>query len=147
MRSLKMSEIAIRQPNCRVLPPFTVTSMSHNPAHETTFRHPAYSSESNKNVLFILKAYDHPEGGLHHETARVACGMVAGNVWSGYFAYSAGGEPITMGPNGILRVGRNCFFHVPDLRGLAEGKDHLSSLSSQSRKEPKILPGAYTGLP
>ena len=59
------------------------------------------------------KAYDHPDGGLHHGTARIACGIVAGNAWDGYFAVTPEGPRIQLGPDELLRVGVDYFFHVP----------------------------------
>jgi hypothetical protein len=60
-----------------------------------------------------LQAHDHPTGGLHHETARIACGIVAGNAWNGYLSETVGGQPLDLGPDDILRMGKNYFFHVP----------------------------------
>lgn len=39
--------------------------------------HPGYSDTS--NILMGLPASDHPQGGIHHETARIACAIVANN--------------------------------------------------------------------
>jgi hypothetical protein len=93
------------------VPEFASESISNNSDHHIRFRHPAYPSTC--NVLLILQAYDHPDGGLHHETARIACGIIAGNAWNGYFSETAGGQRLDLGPDGILRVGKNYFFHIP----------------------------------
>ena len=93
------------------VPEFASESISNNPDHHIRFCHPAYPSMC--NVLLDLKAYDHPDGGLHHETARIACGIIAGNAWNGYFSETAGGQRLDLGPDGILMVGKDYFFHIP----------------------------------
>jgi hypothetical protein len=42
-----------------------------------TFRHPGYPDEH--NIIMILPALDHAQGGIHHETALIARAVVAGN--------------------------------------------------------------------
>jgi len=106
-------------PNGWVRPPFALTSMPENADCEIIFRHPAYPSRSRRNILLTLLACDHPKGGLHHETARIACGIIGGNAWNGYFAYSAGGEPIELGPDEILSAENEYYFHVPRPEGSA----------------------------
>ncbi|KAI9760989.1 MAG: hypothetical protein M1840_002160 [Geoglossum simile] len=108
-----LPSLSIRPPNLYSPPAFARTSISNNPSHIIRFRHPAYPSERDGNLLFILQAYDHPNGGLHHETARVACGIVTGNVWDGYFSLTPGGPPIDIGRDELLLVGTDYFFHVP----------------------------------
>ena len=115
--------VPLRPPNGWVRPPFALTSMPEKLNHYIKFRHPAYSSDTGNNVLLTLLACDHPEGGLHHETARIACGIVAGNAWNGYFAYSAGGEPIELGPDGILSE-KQYYFHVPHPEGMDSQSRH-----------------------
>jgi hypothetical protein len=95
------------------MPEFARTSVSNHPSHRIIIRHPAYPPLRNTNVLLSLLAFDHPDGGLHHETARIACGIIADNVWNGYFSEEAGGQPIDLRPDEILRVGKDYFFHVP----------------------------------
>ena len=72
-------------------------------------RHPGYSDK--ENVLLVLPALDHPEGGIHHETARIACAIVANNSWEGYFTMTKSGERVMDGPDGILR-GEDYYFWV-----------------------------------
>jgi hypothetical protein len=99
------------------MPEFARTSISTYPFHRILIRHPAYAPHRDTNILLTLLAPDHPDGGLHHETARVACGIIAGNAWDGYFSEMAGGQPIDLGPDEILRVGKDYFFHVPHPAG------------------------------
>jgi hypothetical protein len=44
-----------------------------------TFRHPGYPDEH--NIIMVLPALDDAQGGIHHETALIACAVVAGNRW------------------------------------------------------------------
>ncbi|ATY62394.1 hypothetical protein A9K55_008015 [Cordyceps militaris] len=73
-------------------------------------RHPGYADSD--NILISLVALD--DGGLHHETARVACAVLADFRWNGYLSLTTTGEPIEEGPDDILTEG-NYYFHVPDL--------------------------------
>ncbi|KAI9764989.1 MAG: hypothetical protein M1840_007911 [Geoglossum simile] len=98
--------------------------MPHGADRYITFRHPAYPSQS--NILLTLQAYDLPKGGLHHETARIACGIVAGNAWNGYFAYSPGGEPVELDPDEALSAECDYYFHVPHPEG-STGQDDVST--------------------
>jgi hypothetical protein len=115
--------IATRPTSVWNVPEFARTSISNHPTHRITFRHPAYPEGC--NVLLTLRAYDHPTGGLHHETARIACGIVAGNAWDGYFSETAGGQPLCLGVDAILSVGKTYFFHVP--HPATEGEENISS--------------------
>ncbi|OCK93236.1 uncharacterized protein K441DRAFT_149797 [Cenococcum geophilum 1.58] len=45
--------------------------------HGVYLCHPGYSETG--NILMVLSALDHPQGGIHHETARIACAIVANN--------------------------------------------------------------------
>jgi hypothetical protein len=84
--------------------------MSHNPDHNIASRYSAYTSESSEGIFLVLQAYNYPEWGLYHETTRIAEGIIAGNVWNGYSAYSTRGEPVGPIPNAILWAGRDYFF-------------------------------------
>ncbi|KAH0541387.1 hypothetical protein FGG08_004151 [Glutinoglossum americanum] len=75
-----------------------------------SFRHPGYKSPY--DLLLKLSAFDHPLGGLHHRTALVACGIVAGNVWNGYFTETRDGPRITLDDDQLL-TGAEYYFHVP----------------------------------
>ena len=54
--------------------------------------HPIYDDS-----ILTLYAYDHPDGGLHFNTAFVACAMVAGNAWRD-------GDTINIGRDGLLII-------------------------------------------
>ncbi|GME32278.1 hypothetical protein MMC29_000718 [Neofusicoccum parvum] len=55
-----------------------------------------------------------PATRLHHETARIACAVVAANRWDGFLAADAAGAPLDAGPDDILAA-REYYFHVPGL--------------------------------
>ena len=59
------------------------------------FCHPGY--ESPDDILLTLCAFDHPDGGLHFNTAFVACATVAGNAWQGFFTESRYGDTVNVG--------------------------------------------------
>ncbi|KAL1615661.1 hypothetical protein SLS56_011743 [Neofusicoccum ribis] len=75
-------------------------------------RHPGYPPAH--NILLALPGADGPAGGLHHETARIACAVVAANRWDGFLAADAAGASLDAGPDDILAA-REYYFHVPGL--------------------------------
>ncbi|KAL8951631.1 MAG: hypothetical protein Q9222_002411 [Ikaeria aurantiellina] len=72
-------------------------------------RHPGYA-DGNCNLLFRFPAYDHAGGGLHHNVARTACGIVAGNKWDGYLSSTASGPPVEQHLDQVL-TGPCYYFH------------------------------------
>lgn len=106
------------------MPPPTVARPPHAPPthcdadrvaqrpRTVLLRHPGYPSTH--NILLALPGADGPAGGLHHETARIACAVVAANRWDGFLAADAAGEPLDAGPDDILAA-REYYFHVPGL--------------------------------
>jgi hypothetical protein len=72
-------------------------------------RHPGYPDDS--NMLFSFPSSD--EDGIHHETARLACAIVAGNRWDGFLCEDKEGHlRVAAGPNESLR-GPSYYFHLP----------------------------------
>ncbi|MCJ1423921.1 hypothetical protein MMC29_001806 [Sticta canariensis] len=64
------------------------------------FRHPGYPDHS--NILFAFIKSD--DDGIHHETARLACAVVAGNRWDGFLCEDIDGQRRSVGgPDEILR--------------------------------------------
>ena len=59
-----------------------------------------------------LHAFDRLGGGLHYGTALIACGLVAGNVWNGYFTVERHDPRITLRDDEVL-LGKRYYFHVP----------------------------------
>jgi hypothetical protein len=84
----------------------------NNPNLRIDFLHPGY--EQPHNVLFTLHGFDYENGGIHHNTALVACGIIAGNQWHGYFTESRGGPPILAARDETLR-GKSYYFYLPPL--------------------------------
>lgn len=73
-------------------------------------KHPGYPKATNTLITFI--AYDSQDGGIHHETARIACGILCGNRWDGYLTETSNGPPLAISPAGILPAGVY-YFQVP----------------------------------
>ena len=84
--------------------------------HRVHLRHPGYSDTG--NILMVLPALDHPQGGIHHETARIARAIVANNKWEGFLTETRAGGRTAVGSDGILR-GKNYYFRVSENAGLA----------------------------
>jgi len=78
--------------------------------HRVYVRHPGYSDTG--NTLMVLPALDHPQGGIHHETARIACAIVANNRWEGFLTETRAGGRTAVGSHGILRQRGSCVLHV-----------------------------------
>ncbi|KAI4173591.1 MAG: hypothetical protein LQ348_006533 [Seirophora lacunosa] len=76
------------------------------------FLHPAY--ERSQNVLFHMLAFDSPDGGLHHATARIACAIVAGNRWDGFFARNPTGPAIDASDDDLLKDSEY-YFIIPGM--------------------------------
>jgi hypothetical protein len=63
-------------------------------------------------VLFTFTASD--DDGIHHETARLACAIIAGNRWDGFLCKDRDGhQPSKDGLDQILRAS-TYYFHLPD---------------------------------
>ncbi|KAM3426104.1 hypothetical protein NHJ13734_009660 [Beauveria thailandica] len=95
----------------------TTTSLSD---HRVFFHHPGYPK--NSSTLLILTALDPQKAknsnqihyGLHHETARIACAIVANCRWDGFLSESNAPDatPLALAPDDLL-LGRDYYFHVP----------------------------------
>ncbi|KAI4127093.1 MAG: hypothetical protein LQ338_003379 [Usnochroma carphineum] len=83
-------------------------SIDHD--HLVEFKHPAYPGEC--DTFLVVSALDHPSGGLHYDTAKVACGIIAGNNWEGYFTAEKNGPPIPLKGDDILPRGK-WYFYLP----------------------------------
>lgn len=65
---------------------------------QVQFLHPGY--QDGRNLLIALPALD--SGGVHHETARVACAILANASWHGFLSVSRDDPAIEQGPDEIL---------------------------------------------
>lgn len=90
-----------------------------DPDRVVEFCHPGY--EYPHNILFRLSAIEPDSApptatqrfGVHHDTARIACAILANNAWDGYLtADKADGPRISGGPDCIL-VNDRYYFHPP----------------------------------
>jgi hypothetical protein len=91
------------------------------------FRHPGYPDEH--NIIMVLPALDDAQGGLHPETALIACAVVAGNRWDGFLSEQRTGSGVLTPQDGVLR-GKEYYFRLP---GDAKGR------STQQRLYPTQL--------
>lgn len=73
-------------------------------AQTISFHHPHPN-----NVFLTLLASDHSSDGLHHLTALMACGIVAGNRFNGYFS-TLNGQAIEDSPDSVLQGQDYCFY-------------------------------------
>jgi hypothetical protein len=52
----------------------------------------------------MLPGLDHPDGGIHHETARILCAIIADNQYAGFFTEdSAGARRVETPKDGVLQ--------------------------------------------
>ena len=84
------------------------------------FKYPHYPEDFEQNIFFSLQAYDVCDngdgttgrGGLHYGTALLACSIVAGNGWNGYFTLDNGGTKLDIGDDQLLNDSAY-YFHIP----------------------------------
>ncbi|TIA29107.1 hypothetical protein D6C78_10404 [Aureobasidium pullulans] len=77
--------------------------------YTVTSRHPGYRVAH--NIIMVLPALDDAQGDIHHETARIACAIVAGNRWEGYFSEERTGSR-TMTPEAGILLGKEYYFRI-----------------------------------
>lgn len=82
----KMASAPTTTPQLRIKPPAIAFGASDS-VRNIRFLHPGYPGSD--NVLLILPTLD--SGGVHHETARVACAILADCRWDGYFSETPNG--------------------------------------------------------
>ncbi|THW79657.1 hypothetical protein D6D18_09279 [Aureobasidium pullulans] len=61
----------------------------------------------------VLPALDDAQGGVHHETALIACAVVAGNRWDGFLSEQRTGSRVLTPRDGVLR-NKEYYFRLPD---------------------------------
>ncbi|KAF4490457.1 HNH endonuclease domain containing protein, partial [Fusarium agapanthi] len=84
---------------------FTATRQQQN----VFFYHPGY--QDGHDLLLSLPALD--AGGIHHETARIACAILAACRFDGYFSTSKNGPKIPDRPDDILQ-NKKYYFCIED---------------------------------
>ncbi|KAL9036811.1 MAG: hypothetical protein Q9214_005975 [Letrouitia sp. 1 TL-2023] len=120
------------EPRCRLRSPqhrVAHVSSSEFPAHphRISFLHPCYKRY--QNTLFFMYAFDSPNGGLHHATARTACAIVAGNRWDGFLSLTPTGRAIEVADEALL-MDNEYYFLVPGV---------FHQPSSSKRKDSVML--------
>ncbi|KAL8654927.1 MAG: hypothetical protein Q9210_001202 [Variospora velana] len=115
--------------------------------HSVCFRHPAIPYAQG-NLLIILDGYDNAQGCLHHETARIACAIIAGNQWDGYLATSPTAAAIDVPPHGLL-TGKEYYFIVPHPAeaSIESSASHPSENTDSQPNAPQPGPYHYPVVP
>lgn len=103
-----LGSVTLRPAQCRPEHAQGINTISTDPYHRIEFKHPSYPSEY--NTFLVYPALDHPSGGLHYNTAKIACGIIAGNRWDGYFTTTRDGEALDLSVDDILPHGEYYFF-------------------------------------
>jgi hypothetical protein len=76
-------------------------------------KHPGYNETC--NTLLTLPPLD--AGGVHHETVRIACAIIAGNRWDGFLTLDKPGEVAVPESETILGAQRYYFQASSSLNG------------------------------
>jgi hypothetical protein len=106
-----------------------------------TFRHPGYPDEH--NIIMVLPALDDAQGGLHHETALIACAVVAGNRWDGFLSEQRTGSGVLTPRDGVLR-GKEYYFRLPgDAKGRSTQQRLCSTQQTQTQSDSKVSTRPY----
>lgn len=87
------------------------TIPKNNDSYNVHFRHPGYSDTN--NILLVLPALDSSEGGIHHETARIACAIIANRTWEGFLTETRKGRRIATEANSLLTL-KNYYFRIKE---------------------------------
>lgn len=98
------------------------------------FLHPDYAD--GENILLALPALD--DGGIHHETARVACCIMANCEWDGYLSATKDGLAVDTGPDDIL-TGSEYFFRIDSQRSSQCSSSQPTSISTSTSSPPLPL--------
>jgi hypothetical protein len=120
------------------------TASSSGGISRIQFRHPGYPDTGDTNIMLILPALDSSsnEGsgrfGLHHETARLACAIVANCAWDGFLSTEKrrGASPISAAPDELLKAARY-YFHV-HIRAGEDSDDSDSSGDNGMLRSPTL---------
>jgi hypothetical protein len=106
-----------------------------------TFRHPGHPDEH--NIIVVLPALDDAQGGIHHETALIACAVVAGNRWNGFLSGDRTGSGVLTPRDGVLR-GKEYYFRLPDdAKGRSTQQRLHPSQLTQTQSDSKVSPRSY----
>ena len=104
-------------------------------SHKVIICHPGYGDAADDLISFA--AFDRLHGGLYYDTALIACGIISGNHWDGFFSKDIDGEKIISfaSCDGILSPG-SYYFQLPGLCGLSKVhqrcRNHANRKASQA---------------
>jgi HNH endonuclease len=128
--SAALDSILVREPLGKPTHPDGGKGLPTSNRFKVSFYHPAYQDDA---PFLTLPALDGPAGGIHYDTARIACGVIANNRWDGYFSRERVKTSAVVGilPDGIIPPG-DYYFHLAEP---AEGK---SSAHAASRLDTDI---------
>lgn len=96
--------------DCQTVPENLEGHTSSDSPKLVEIKYPRYPDIT--NILIAFTAYDSLDGGIHHETARIACGILCGNRWDGYLTETSDGPPLAISSAGVLPAGVY-YFQVP----------------------------------
>jgi hypothetical protein len=86
----------------------------------------------------VLPALDDARGGIHHETALIACAVVAGNRWNGFLSEDRTGSGVLTPRDGVLR-GKEYYFRLPDdAKGRSTQQQLHPSQLTQTQSDSKV---------
>lgn len=88
-----------------------VSLPKNNDSYNVHFRHPGYPDTN--NILLVLPALDSSGGGIHHETARIACAIIANCTWEGFLTETRRGQRIATEANSLLTL-KNYYFWIKE---------------------------------
>ncbi|KAF9883280.1 hypothetical protein FE257_003800 [Aspergillus nanangensis] len=109
----------------------TATDSDH--FRKVKFLHPGYPD--NANILLVLPAFD--SGGIHYETARIACGILANCRWDGYFRAVKNGPRVEAGVDAILTN--------PEYYYCVDGDEEYPVVPSFDHlRFPSVLPNSWS---
>jgi hypothetical protein len=105
------------------------------------FLHPGYPDDD--NTLLVLPAFD--SGGVHHETARIACAILADCKWDGYFSLARDGVRLEdEDADTILTAPQYYFFLEPPPAASVDSEPYAVVLSFDHFTCPAVLPPSWS---
>ncbi|KAG5753483.1 hypothetical protein H9Q70_003883 [Fusarium xylarioides] len=97
--------VPIISPALSLKPPVQSWDLMADMSKIVWFLHPGYPDGD--NTLLTLPCLD--SGGIHHETARIACAIYANCRWDGYLSSSKDGPALSAQPDDVLPFGQYYF--------------------------------------
>jgi len=105
------------------------------------FLHPGYPNDD--NTLLVSPAFD--SGGVHHETARIACAILADCKWDGYFSLTRDGARLEdADADTILVAPQYYFFLEPPPAASPDSEPYPVVLSFDHFTCPGVLPPSWS---